>query len=111
MKTHLSAYKFLWIQVLFDLPVTTPELRKAATGFRDFLLDQGFEMAQFSVYQRWVSGKERAEKYIRLIEKNIPPEGKVHILQFTDAQYKNMVTFRGRIRGKPPKNQDQLTLF
>ena len=55
----------MWMMVLFDLPVTEPEERKAATGFRNFLLDQGFEMAQFSVYVRHTSGKEAVEAMTR----------------------------------------------
>lgn len=102
----------MWMQVLFDLPVKTKKQRKAATDFRNFLLDQGFEMAQFSVYQRWCSGKEMAENLSKKVEANLPEEGKVHILTFTDKQYANMKTFRGRKRGKKrPENPDQLTLF
>lgn len=106
-----SGYRLLWLQVLFDLPVTTKKARKAASDFRHFLLDQGFEMAQYSVYQRICSGKEMAETMANRIEKNLPPAGKVHILTFTDKQYENIRTFRGRGHGKKPKNPDQLTLF
>ena len=42
----------MWMMVLFDLPVVEPEERKAAADFRNFLKDQGYEMAQFSVYVR-----------------------------------------------------------
>lgn len=106
-----SGYRLLWLQVLFDLPVTTKSARKAASDFRYFLLDQGFEMAQYSVYQRICSGKEMAETMAKRIEKNLPPAGKVHILTFTDKQYENIRTFRGRKRGKKPENPDQFTLF
>lgn len=62
----------MWLQVLFDQPVTTKIKRKEASQFRYFLLDLGFEMAQYSVYQRICSGKEMVESYIRQIEKNLP---------------------------------------
>ena len=52
----LSGYRLMWIMVMFDLPVVDPHDRKAATGFRNALLDMGFEMAQFSVYMRFCSG-------------------------------------------------------
>lgn len=97
--------------MLFDLPVVTKPERKAATTFRNFLLDEGFEMAQYSVYQRFCSGKESAEKYIRRIEANMPTAGKVHILTFTDKQYENIITFRGKKRGPKQKNPDQLAFF
>lgn len=101
----------MWLQVLFDLPVSTKKDRKAASDFRYFLLDQGFEMAQFSVYQRFCSGKEMAETLTQKIEQNLPNAGKVHILMFTDKQYENMKTFRGKKRGKAQQNPNQLTLF
>ncbi len=108
---QLSGYRFLWLQVLFDLPVTEKKARKEATCFRNFLLDMGFEMAQFSVYQRFCYGKEMAENISKRIEKNLPEAGKVHILTFTDKQYENMKTFRGKKPGKKPENPDQFTLF
>jgi CRISPR-associated protein Cas2 len=108
---NFSGYRFLWLQVLFDLPVKKKKDRKAATDFRNFLLDLGFEMAQFSVYQRFCSGKDKAETFIRKIESNLPKSGRVHILTFTDKQYENMRTFRGKNEDKNCKNTDQLLLF
>ncbi len=101
----------MWMMVLFDLPVTEPEERKAATGFRNFLLDQGFEMAQFSVYVRHTSGKEAVEAMTREVEVSLPSSGKVDILQFTDKQYETIISFRGRERGAIKKNPKQFVLF
>ncbi len=63
--------------VLFDLPVVEKIERKAATKFRDFLLDEGFEMAQYSVYVRHTSGKEAVEALVKRIDASLPPQGKV----------------------------------
>ena len=38
----LTGYRLMWTMVIFDLPVGTKGERKAATKFRNFLLDQGF---------------------------------------------------------------------
>ena len=54
----LSGYRLMWILVMFDLPTDTKPQRKAAGDFRNFLLDQGFERCQFSIYARFVNGKE-----------------------------------------------------
>lgn len=48
----------MWMLVMFDLPTDTKPQRKAATAFRNFLLDEGFERSQFSVYARFVNGKD-----------------------------------------------------
>ena len=108
--TSLSGYRFMWIMVLFDLPVITEKERKTATKFRNFLLDNSFEMVQFSVYIRPCPGKEHVERLIKLIEMNMPEEGKVDILSFTDKQYENIVTLRGNSKIKR-NNPNQYILF
>ena len=101
----------MWMMVIFDLPVGTRKERKAATDFRNFLLDQGFEMSQFSVYLRFCSGKEQTEALTRRIKRELPESGKVDILVFTDKQYENIVSFSGRSRNPRNKNPDQFALF
>jgi CRISPR-associated protein Cas2 len=108
---ELSGYRLMWMMVLFDLPVGTKKERKAATRFRNDLLDEGFEMSQLSVYLRFCSGKEQAETLTRRIEKRVPGTGKVHILYFTDKQYENVVCFDGRTRQAARKNPEQYALF
>lgn len=107
----LSGYRMMWVMVLFDLPVGTKAERKRATGFRNFLLDQGFAMVQFSVYARFCAGKEQAEAQTRAIERHIPKFGKISILFFTDKQYENTISFTGRERSAGSKKPDQLLLF
>ena len=109
--TQLSSYKLMWMIVLFDLPVITPEERKTAGFFRKSLLDQGFHMSQFSVYYRLVSGREALDGYIRDIQKQLPAKGKVDILAITDKQYEAIVSFSGRSKEKNRKNPSQLLLF
>jgi CRISPR-associated protein Cas2 len=107
----LSGYRLMWMMVLFDLPVGTKKERKAATKFRQFLLDQGFEMSQYSVYMRFCAGKEQGESYAKRVEKAVPSTGKVHIVFLTDKQYENIVTFDGRTKEPARKNPEQFVLF
>jgi CRISPR-associated protein Cas2 len=109
--SSLSGYRLMWMMVLFDLPVLTKKERKAATRFRNFLLDEGFEMSQFSVYLRFCAGKEQADMFTRHVERNVPETGKVHIVYFTDRQYENIVCFDGRKREQPRRNPEQFALF
>ena len=53
---------------MFDLPTDTRLQRKAAGDFRNFLLDEGFERSQFSIYARFINGKEAFEGRVRRIE-------------------------------------------
>lgn len=96
---------------MFDLPVGTREERYDATKFRNFLLDLGFERAQFSVYLRFCKGKEQVETYARKVEGAVPAYGSVNMLSFTDKQYENIVRFSGRKKEAQRKNPDQLALF
>ncbi|MBX6321444.1 MAG: CRISPR-associated endonuclease Cas2 [Rhodospirillaceae bacterium] len=107
----LSGYRLVWMMVLFDLPVTTKAERKAATKFRKFLLDQGFDMSQYSVYMRFCSGKEQVDAYTRRVSRNLPSTGKVHIVVITDRQYENIISFDGRKREQPWRNPEQFVLF
>jgi len=96
--------------VLFDLPVLTKAQRRTATRFRQFLLDQGFEMTQLSVYMKWCAGKEQVEALTRKVQANLPGKGSVQIVTITDRQYQNIASYDGRKRGKR-ENPDQLALF
>lgn len=107
----LSAYRLMWVLVMFDLPVDTPEERKAATDFRHDLLDLGFERCQYSVYLRFVEGREQATTTTRRVEAVLPVGGKVYVLYFTDKQYTGIIRFENRKRRKPLKNPEQYELF
>lgn len=107
----LSAYRLMWMLVMFDLPVVEKVERKEATEFRNFLLDQGFEMAQFSVYMRFCTGPGHTETLQKRIQQVLPEGGKIDILFFTDKQYERIVSFSGKIRNPQRKNPDQFDLF
>lgn len=101
----------MWIFVMFDLPVGTKEQMREATKFREFLLDEGFEKSQFSVYARFCNGKDSYDSYLSRIERNLPEKGDIHVLSFTDRQYENVIRFSSQRRQKRRKNPDQLALF
>ncbi|MBT6361966.1 MAG: CRISPR-associated endonuclease Cas2 [Rhodospirillaceae bacterium] len=109
-KNWLSGYEVLWILVMFDLPTVEKSDRKAATKFRNFLLDQGFAMAQFSVYYRMVSGKDKGHTLESKIRANLPEFGSVQIVAITDKQYENIKFFKGKQRETSEK-REQLLLF
>lgn len=109
--TYLSGYRLMWILVMFDLPTDTKPQRKAATDFRNFLLDEGFERSQFSVYARFINGKEAFATRVNRIEQNLPDAGDVQILNFTDRQYRDIVHFSDQGRKRARENPQQLVMF
>ena len=110
--TTLSGYRIMWLVLMFDLPVVTKLQRRAAAKFRLELLDEGWEMSQFSVYLRWCAGKEQANTRLRAVSGRVPTEGKVHVLTVTDKQFEQMTVFRGPARHKHGRSpREQLLLF
>ena len=107
----LSGYRLMWLVVMFDLPVIERAERKAATAFRNDLLDMGFEMSQFSVYVCFCSGPAQVDTYCNRIEKILPNGGKVSILQFTDKQYERIISYHGTAQQEAQKPPDQYDLF
>lgn len=82
--------RFMRLLVFFDLPVTSREKRRAYVLFRRFLLQDGYDMIQWSVYGRLVNGYDDAEKHLQRLEANLPSEGSVRCLQVSEKQFANM---------------------
>lgn len=111
MIKKINGRKLMWMMVMFDLPTETKAQRKSASNFRKFLLDEGFEMVQFSVYIQFTGTWESSQKFVRAIEKNNPAYGDVNILFFTDKQFENIIHIKNSIEKKLKKKPDQFELF
>lgn len=69
-------------------------------------------MSQFSVYLRWCVCKDQVSARLRLIARQVPKDGKVHVLTVTDRQFEAMTVFRGPVREMGRRGpQEQLSLF
>lgn len=86
---------FMRIFVMFDLPTKTAEDKRNYCHFRKFLLRDGYQMLQYSVYCRIVNGLEGVEKHSKRIEKNMPTSGNVRLLKVTEKQYADMMFIVG----------------
>ena len=84
-----------WLIVTFDLPVGTKEQRKGASDFRHFLLDDGFQMVQWSVYARACVSFARQETHLDHVKKNLPSEGSVRAIFVTRAQWERSFVIQG----------------
>lgn len=100
------------ILVLFDLPVVSKEERRAYTVFRRFLLNDGYDMIQFSIYGRILNGNDATEKHYKRLLANLPPAGSVRVLTVTEKQFTNMKLLVGPPQFQEKKvNASQLLLF
>lgn len=73
--------------VFFDLPMVLAEEKRAYVRFRRFLLNDGYDMMQFSVYGRVINGKDAESKHLQRLTNNLPPEGSVRSMTVTEKQY------------------------
>lgn len=96
---------------MFDLPTVSKQEQKRASEFRQYLLDEGFVMEQFSVYMRFIGSREKANAFSKRIKNNVPQMGRVSVLCFTDKQFGTIQTFYNASSKPVPKNPDQLMLF
>ena len=76
--------------VFFDLPMVTKTEKRAYTLFRRFLLNDGYDMLQYSVYGRIVNGVDAEQKHVQRLVQNLPPEGSVRLLSVTEKQFASM---------------------
>ena len=101
----------MWVIVFFDLPVKKPEQRRQATQFRNFLLNDGYLMLQYSVYARVCKGKESVDKHLKRVVSMLPSEGSVRTLHVTDKQYAKMQILSGNLIPEERFEGEQLLFF
>ena len=107
----LSGYRFMWVIVMFDLPVDTKAARREYAIFRKKLLKDGFARMQFSIYVRHCASEENADVHTLRTEMAVPPDGEVRVLRITDKQYERMRVFWGKRRKQPAAPPAQLEFF
>jgi CRISPR-associated protein Cas2 len=103
--------RFLWLFVLFDLPVGTKAQRGDANRFRNFLKDDGYFMLQFSIYARVCRGEDGAMKHLARVTRHLPSSGSVRALQVTDRQYARMRLLLGEAKPSEKTGSSQLVLL
>ncbi len=100
------------IMVFFDLPVSTKSERKIASGFRKFLLKDGYYMVQFSVYARVCNGYDAIKKHMNRLKLVAPNNGSVRALIITEKQYESIYVVTGKLlKDERPIRSHQITIF
>lgn len=75
--------------VMFDLPTGSKEERKSYSEFRKFLIEDGYQMEQFSVYSRVTLGRDSMNSHVERLKGNLPSAGRVVALVLTEKQYED----------------------
>ena len=100
------------ILVFFDLPVKTKKERREATQFRNFLLNDGYHMIQYSVYARVCNGMDAVSKHRPRLSKNRPCNGSIRMLVITEKQFEAIEILIGKLTEADDSFQcEQLSIF
>lgn len=100
------------IIIFFDLPVKTKANRREATRFRNFLLNDGYHMLQYSVYDRICNGTDAVEKHRARVKQNLPDNGAIRMMVITEKQYEAIDILLGRLtQADEPFQAEQLSIF
>lgn len=89
----MSAFRIMWLVIMFDLPTQTKKDRKRYRWFSKYLDREGFVRLQYSVYAKVFNSLQSAnhgKKRMREFLKTNVKKGNVRMLLFTDAQFGNI---------------------
>ncbi len=75
---------------MYDLPTQTFRDKRNYQLFHKFLIKDGYDMLQYSLYSRICNSQVVAEKHISRLRMNLPESGNVRLLQVTEKQYTSM---------------------
>ena len=79
--------RFMRLIVFFDLPMVTKTEKRAYVQFRRFLLNDGYDMIQWSIYGRLLNGNDAQQKHTKRLVDNLPPAGAVRCMTVTEKQF------------------------
>lgn len=100
------------ILVFFDLPTLTKADKRAYTLFRRFLLQDGYDMLQWSVYSRIVNGEDAVKKHQKKLIAHLPKKGSVRCMKVSEKQYASMEILVGTLTVQEEKvSLQQVLLF
>lgn len=100
------------LMVFFDLPTVTKADKRAYTLFHRFLVKDGYDMLQWSVYARIVNGMDDVTKHQQRLEGNLPRKGSVRCMKVSEKQYAAMEVLVGTMTAQEETvGNQQLLLF
>ncbi|MBP3223285.1 MAG: CRISPR-associated endonuclease Cas2 [Actinomycetaceae bacterium] len=105
--------RIMRIIVMFDLPTASKEEKKKYALFRKFLLNDGYQMSQYSVYTRIALSRDNMESHIKRLQDHVPDVGEVTVLALTEKQYASRKILVNTKKPNPSEERvgEQLTLF
>ena len=98
--------------VFFDLPVKKEKDRRVYTKFRKFLIQDGYDMLQYSVYSRFCVNLDHVMKHEKRLRSELPKRGSIRAMIVTDKQFGEMKIMVGeRTSQEEVIGDNQLIMF
>lgn len=85
---------------MFDLPTNNKNQRRDYREFRKFLISNGFQMLQYSVYIRTCPNRSYANKIYRRMISQSPRQGNIKLIAITEKQYEDMIDINCRTKAR-----------
>jgi len=101
----------VWLVIMFDVPMDTPEARREYVHLLKGLKMEGFTRIQLSVYARYFPNEEITKPFRNRLKQLIPPDGQVRFVLITDHQFGKMEVYMGKTRKKTEEAPKQMQLF
>lgn len=86
----------MMLLLCFDLPRDTKEERKQAAEYRKRLVELGFSMKQFSLYEREVQSQNTRDRLIEILRNEIPDAGAITLYLLPDEVNDKQITILGK---------------
>jgi len=90
-----GTFRNMRLFVMFDIPIDTDKGKRAYSKFHRFLVNNGFDMLQYSIYTRFCHNDSDCKKHEKRLKANTPKCGSIRLLKVTENQYENMVILAG----------------
>ncbi|AZP04618.1 CRISPR-associated endonuclease Cas2 [Jeotgalibaca ciconiae] len=81
--------------VCFDLPRETQRERKQANKYKKRLIELGFTMKQYSLYEREIRQQSTRKKVIETLRKELPDVGAITLYLLPDEVHDGQITILG----------------
>lgn len=75
------------VLICFDLPRTSKKERSEATKFSKQLIELGFVMRQFSIYERYIANSHSITNILEALNNSIPETGAIVLYPMSDEAY------------------------
>ncbi|MFT9049853.1 CRISPR-associated endonuclease Cas2 [Liquorilactobacillus nagelii] len=84
----------------FDLPRNTAKQRKQAAKYRKKLVELGFLMKQYSLYEREIRRYSTKDKLVEILQSELPDSGAITLYLLPDEINDSQVTILGEMARK-----------